>query len=317
MPVRIARRRGWGRGSGSGIVGVGYVVTASLMIQASAALATHAFATLGTFGTSGLRFAVAAAILLVLVRPRLRGRNRRSWLQIAALGAAVAAMNLCLYSAIDRIPLGTVVAIEFLGPLAVAVAGSRRRLDVVWVAAAAAGVVLVTGGLSLASGTGVAFALGAALSWALYLILTRRVGEDADGFDGLALAIAFSALLTAPLTVHAVAGGPVLADVLLVAGLALTGIVVPYALEFAALRRLGVRIVSILLSLDPALAAVIGLAVLGQHLTPAQFVGIALVTVASVGVVSSRTPPAPPPPPPRPSGPVPAPSDPTTPSLPC
>lgn len=271
------------------------------MIQASAALATHAFATLGTFGTSGLRFAIAAVILLALVRPRLRGRKPRSWLLIAGLGAAVAAMNLCLYSAIDRIPLGTVVAIEFVGPLAVAVVGSRRRLDVVWVAAAAAGVVLVTGGLSLSSGAGVAFALGAALSWALYLIFTRRVGEDADGFDGLALAIAVSALLTAPLTVHAVAGGPALDDVLLVAGLALTGIVVPYALEFAALRRLGVRVVSILLSLDPALAAVIGLLLLSQHLTPAQFVGIALVTVASVGVVSSGRPPGP-------DGAVPAPS---------
>lgn len=299
VPVRITRLEG--RGSGSGVVGVGYVVTASLMIQASAALATHAFAGLGTFGTSGLRFAFAAAILLALFRPRLRGRNRRSWLLIAAMGTAVAAMNVCLYCAIDRIPLGTVIAIEFLGPLTVAVVGSRRRLDIVWVAAAAAGVLLVTGGLSLASGAGIAFALGAAFSWAMYLIFTRRVGEDADGFDGLALAVAFSALLTAPLTVRAVAGGPALDDVLLVAGLALTGIVVPYVLEFAALRRLGVRIVSILLSLDPALAAVIGLVVLGQHLTPAQFVGIALVTVASVGVVSSGRPSGP-------SGPVPAPS---------
>jgi inner membrane transporter RhtA len=269
------------------------------MIQASAAFATHAFDALGPFGTSGLRFSFAALILLVVVRPRLRGRSPRSWLLIAAMGTAVAAMNLCLYSAIDRIPLGTVVAIEFLGPLAVAVAGSRRRLDIVWVAAAAVGVVLVTGGLSLASGAGIAFALGAALSWALYLLFTRRVGEDSDSFDGLALAIAFSALLTSPLAVHAVAGGPALNDVLLVAGLALTGVAIPYAFEFAALRRLGVRTVSILLSLDPALAAVIGLIVLSQHLTPTQFVGVALVTIASVGVVSSRTPPAPP----GPSGP--------------
>lgn len=289
--VRIVGRRGGG--SGSSVVGVGYVVTASLLIQLSAALATHAFGSVGTFGTSGLRFSFAAAILLVVVRPRLRGRSARSWLLIAALGTAVAAMNVCLYSAIDRIPLGTVIAIEFLGPLAVAVAGSRRRLDVVWVTAAAVGVVLVTGGLSLASAAGVAFALGAALSWALYLLLTRRVGEDADGFDGLALAVGFSALLTSPLAVHAVAGGPALNDVLLVAALALTGVAVPYAFEFAALRRLGVRVVSILLSLDPALAAVIGLVVLSQQLTALQFVGVALVTIASVGVVSSRDPPAP------------------------
>ncbi len=276
------------------VFGVGYVVAGSVLIQGSAAAVTHAFAALGPFGTSGLRFAFAAVVLLVVVRPRLVGRTPRTWLSIVGMGGAVAGMNVCLYAAIDRIPLGTAVAIEFVGPLVVAVAGSRRGLDVVWVSLAAAGVLLVTGGLTLGSGTGVVFALGAGLSWAFYLVLTRRVGETSDGFDGLALAIAVSAILTSPMALHAAARDPATADLLLVAGVACTGVALPYLLEFAALRRLGVRLVSVLLSLDPALAALIGLLVLHQHLSASQVAGVALVTIASAGAVSTGPPPGPP-----------------------
>lgn len=280
--------------------GPAYVLTATLLIQCSAALATTAFDAFGTFGTSALRFAVAALVLLAAIRPRLRGRTRGDWLSIALMGLALSAMNVGFYCALERIPLGSAVAILFAGPLAIAVTASRRRLDVAWVALAAVGIVLVTGGLSAGSLGGVAFALGAAAAWAAYLLCSRRVGERFEGFDGLALAMGVSALLTAPVALGALSRGAAASDYATIGLLALVGVALPYALEFAALRRIGMRVVSILLSLDPVVAALVGLVALQQQLDPLQILGIALVTLASCGVVTAARAPEPP-------GPVPLP----------
>lgn len=274
--------------------GAAYVLTGAFLVQGSAALATTAFDAFGTVGTSALRFAAAAVLLTAVLRPRVRGRSRRDWAAIVAMGTALAAMSVGFYCAIERIPLGSAVAILFAGPLSIAVAASRRPLDVAWALLAATGIVLVSGGLPRGSLGGVAFALGAAVALAAYLVCSRRVGERFDGFDGLALAIGVSALLTSPLALAAAAGATAPGDFAIVGLLALTGLALPYALEFSALRRVGVRVVSILLSFDPVVAALVGLVALHQHLGALQLLGIALVTIASCGVVAgprSATPP--------------------------
>lgn len=247
------------------------------------------FATFGPAGTGALRFLAAAVVLMTVVRPRLRGRAIRSWLTITALGATSAATNFFLYEAIARIPLGTAVTLVFLGPLALALIGSRRRLDVAWVLAAAAGVILLAGATNGAAVSGVAFGVGAALSVAASILIARRVGEQTDGVDGVALSISVAALLTLPVGVPAALANPNvhgLAVVLLVGAL---GVALPYALEFSALRRVGVKTYGILLSLDPAIAALAGLLLLGQQLSFAELLGIGLVMAASTGAIASNS----------------------------
>jgi inner membrane transporter RhtA len=286
-----AERRAAPDGRGSG--GIAMVLSASLLVQLSTALATTTFDVFGTFGTGALRIAASAALLLAVVRPRLRGRTARDWASVGLMGAALVAMSLGLYSAIERIPLGSAMAIMFAGPLSVAVLSSRRRLDLLWVALAAAGIVLVTHAVPSGSLSGVGFALGAAAAWGAYLRCSTRVGERFGGFDGLALAIGFGALLTAPVALGAVTSpGPRWTDLAVVGLLAVVGFALPFALEFAALRRIGVRVVSVLLSLDPVVAAVVGLVVLGQRLDAWQVVGIGLVTAASYGAVRGARAPA-------------------------
>jgi inner membrane transporter RhtA len=244
------------------------------------------FAAFGAAGTGALRFAAAAVVLLALARPRLRGRPARSWATIAAFGAAMAAMNFCLYEAIARIPLGTAVTLQFLGPLAVALLGARRRLDAALALAAGAGVALLTGSLSGASLAGAAFALGAAAITAGSLLLAVRVADQSAGLDGLALAVGVAAILTLPASLPAALGAPRLGDLGIAAAVGLLGIAVPYALELSALRRLRVTTLGVLLSLDPAVAGLAGLLLLGQQLSLAELLGIALVIAASCGAVS-------------------------------
>lgn len=266
--------------------GVGMVLSATLLIQLSTALATTTFDVFGTFGTGALRIATAAAILLAVVRPRLRGRTARDWTAIGLMGTALTAMSLGLYSAIERIPLGSAMAIMFAGPLSVAVLASRRRLDLLWVVLAAIGIVLVTHAVPSGSVAGVGFALAAAGAWAVYLRCSANVGGRFDGFDGLALAIGFGAVVTAPVALGAAfSPGARPTDFAVVGLLAVVGFALPFALEFAALRRVGVRVVGVLLSLDPAVAALVGLVVLGQRLDAWQVVGVGLVTAASYGAV--------------------------------
>jgi inner membrane transporter RhtA len=270
------------------LVGPAFVVASCASLQAAAALATTVFAAFGPAGTGALRFAAAAVVLLALARPRLRGRPARSWSTIAAFGAAMAALNFCLYEAIARIPLGTAVTLQFLGPLAVALLGGRRKLDVAFAVAAGAGVALLTGSLSGASLAGAALALGAAAITAGSLLLATRVADESAGLDGLALAVGVAAILTLPVSVPAALGAPRLGDLRIAAAVGVLGIAVPYALELSALRRLPVRTLGVLLSLDPAVAGLAGLLLLGQQLSLAELLGIALVIAASCGAVSGR-----------------------------
>jgi inner membrane transporter RhtA len=263
-------------------------VGSCVSLQIAAALATTVFAAFGPAGTGALRFLAAAGVLLLFVRPRLRGRSTKTWLTVAALSASMAALTFCLYEAIARIPLGTAVTLLFLGPLALALFGSRRRLDIAWVLAAAGGIVLLTGGPSSASFAGVAFALGAAASSALAILLAAQLGTETARLDGLALSVAGASLLTLPVALPALAGAPAVGDLAIVAAVGVLGIGLPYALEFNALRRMGVKTYSILLSLDPAIAGLAGLLLLGQHLTHPEIVGIGLVMVASTGAVATQ-----------------------------
>jgi inner membrane transporter RhtA len=217
----------------------------------------------------------------------VRGRPPRDLRLAAAFGITLGLMNLCIYEAMDRIPLGIAVTIEFWGPLAVAVAGSRRALDLLWVALAAAGILLLAdpGGGSL-DRTGIAFALAAGGLWAGYILLSAKTGQVWPGGTGLAIAMVFGALVTLPTGLDA----DLLQPELLAAGvaLALASSVIPYSFELEALRRLPARVFGVLMSLEPAVAALAGLVVLGQALGGVEWLAIALVVVASAGAANPR-----------------------------
>jgi inner membrane transporter RhtA len=273
-------------GTARGLVGPTSVLASCVSLQCAAALATTLFATFGAAGTGALRFAAGAIALLVFTRPRLTGRSRAGWLTIAALGAATATTNLCLYAAIARIPLALAGTLVFLGPLTLTLLSARRRGDLVWAIAAAGGVVLLSRPGVTASVAGVVFALAAAASVAITILLARRAGEQGGGLQTLSLAIVVAALLTLPLGVRAALEAPDAGAVATVAAVGILGIAIPYALEFSALRRVGVKTYGILLSLDPAVAALAGLLLLGQRLETAELLGIALVMAASAGVIA-------------------------------
>lgn len=272
-------------------------VLAILSVQFGNALAGTFFATVGPLGAAALRLLFAAVILLAVIRPRVTGWSRRTWVGVGMLGLGLAGMNALIYLAIDSIPIGVAVTIELLGPLAVAVAGTRRARDLVWVALAAIGVLLLglersDGGLAL---VGVLAAAGAAVFWAVYIVASARLGPRVRGVDALAMAMVVAAALVIPLgaapATAAVTAEPWL--LLTFAGIAVMTSAVPYALEFIALKSMPTRVFGVLSSLGPAVAALAGLLVLGQVLSPLQVVAIAAVIAASAGaVLSGRRPPA-------------------------
>jgi inner membrane transporter RhtA len=271
------------------------VLGGATSIQFGAALAATLFDDLGPAGTSLLRLGFAAVILLVAWRPRPRAYTAAELRLAAAFGLTLGAMNFTFYEALDRIPLGVAVTIEFAGPLGIAVALSRRRLDLVWAALAALGIVLLArpggGGISA---VGLMFVLLAAAFWAAYILINQRAGGVFTGGRGLAMASVVAALV--PLGPGIVGGGSQLLDPGLVAigaAVALMSSVIPYSLEVEALRRIPANVFGVLMSLEPAIAALAGFVVLGQGLGARQLVAIALVIVASVGV--TRTPATPPP----------------------
>jgi inner membrane transporter RhtA len=263
----------------------GLVLLAVASLQVGAAFAVELFDELGPAGAAFGRNAFAAMILVAIWRPRVRGRSATDLRVAIAFGLALGAMNLCIYEAMDRIPLGVAVTFEFIGPLGVAVAGSRRPLDGLWVALAAAGIL----GLADYSGgsldaVGVAFALAAGALWAAYIVLSQRTGALFPGGTGLALAMTAGAVLVAPFGI-AEAGSELLRPELLgaVLAVALASSVLPYSLELEALRRLPKRVFGVLMSLEPAVAALAGFAVLGQDLAARDWISIGLVVVASAG----------------------------------
>jgi inner membrane transporter RhtA len=263
----------------------GLVVGGIASVQFGAALATTLFARIGPGGAVLLRLLTASVILLIIFRPRVRVRTRRELLLAALFGVVLAAMNLTFYEAIHRIPLGIAVTIEFIGPLVVAVAGSRQRVDLVWVGLAAAGIVALTHGDAHGLDTlGVVLALLAGGMWGTYILVNARVGRAFEGGTGLALAMCVATVLALPVGV--IEGGAHLIQPRSLALGAAVGILssaIPYSFEMEALRRMATSVFGVLMSLEPAMAALAGFLVLGQGLSGRELVGIALVVVASVG----------------------------------
>jgi inner membrane transporter RhtA len=274
-------------------------VGAIVSVQFGNAFAGTTFDEVGSLGAATLRLVLSASILVLVIRPRVRGWTRGTWLGVALLGFGLGGMNALIYLAIDRIPIGVAVTIELLGPLAVAVAGTRRARDLAWVGLAGVGVLLlgIDRGGALAF-DGALFAAGAAAFWALYIVASARLGASRDGrpaprgVDALAVAMVVAALIVAPFgarqAVEAVVVDPLIVAVFV--GVAVLTSAMPYALEFIALKTMPTRVFGVLSSLGPAVAALAGLVVLGQVLTVLQALAIAAVIAASVGAVAGATP---------------------------
>lgn len=258
------------------------VVGAVASVQSGAAIATRLFPAIGPFGTVWLRLGLSALLVGVVARPS-RTQPRRATGLAVLFGFVLAAMNASFYLALDRIPLGIAVTVEFIGPLAVAVLGSRRAIDLLWVGLAATGVVLLASG-STSDIPGVALAAVAGGFWAAYIILAQRVGRVLPGATGLAVALAVGAVVLAPAGI--LAGGAALLSWSVLgrgAAVAVLSSAVPYTLELVALRRLRTSVFGVLMSLEPAMAALSGLVLLGQHLDAPAWVAIGCVTTASAG----------------------------------
>lgn len=272
---------------------VGLVLGGVASVQFGAALATTLFDDLGAAGTSALRLVFAALILLVVWRPRPRAHAARDLRLVVVFGLCLGAMNLTFYEALARIPLGVAVTIEFAGPLGLAVATSRRRLDLAWAAMAALGIVLLTDPFGEpVDSVGVLFALAAAGFWAGYIVLAQRAGRVFSGSQGLAMAMVVAALVPLGPGV-AEAGSMLLKPEFLALGavIALLSSAIPYTLETEALRRMSTSVFGILMSLEPAVAALAGFVLLDQRLAAIDVVAIALVVAASVGVSRTARPP--------------------------
>lgn len=262
-------------------------------MQCGAAVAIGLFDDVGPGGTVFLRVAISALLLIAIWRPSLPGAEptgvRRD---VVAFGLVLAGMNFSFYEALDRIPLGIAVTLEFVGPLGVAVLRSRRRLDLAWAALAALGIVLLSplpgGSLDLA---GMALALLAGCFWGLYIVLTARLGESFTGARGLALALVVATVVLIPAGITQ-GGSEMLVGGVLLAGLAVAVLssAVPYSLEMEALRRLPEGVFGVLMSVEPAVAALVGFVGLGQDLSARELIAIAFVLAASAGALRSSRP---------------------------
>ena len=274
------------------------VLLAVVSVQFGGALAATLLPLVGVWGSVALRLGLASLILLAIVRPRLRGRSRQDWVVVTLFALALTVMNLTFYGSLTRLPIGVAVTIEFLGPLALAAALSRRLRDLVAVGAALVGVLLISQALSTPWAeldlVGIGLALTAGACWAAYIVLSRRTGRRFDGLDGIAIAMAIGALLTLPWGLVTAGAALWTPDALLRGlGIALLSSAIPYSLELLALRSLTSGTFGILLSLEPAAAALAGLLVLGQVLAPTQLLGMALVVTASILVLGRPAPPTP------------------------
>lgn len=268
--------------------GVAMAVGSMLCVQVGLAISVSLIDRIGAEGVVWLRLAWAGVLMLVIVRPRRSAFTRRSFAYCIALGVVTALITLLFMAAVDRIPLGTASALEFLGPLGIAVATAGPGRRVLWPALAAVGVLLLTepwsGHVDL---VGVLFALMSAVCWAGYILLTQRVGDDVAGINGLAVSMP-TAGVVATLIAGPMAFDRITPDLIVIGlGLAVLLPVVPFTLEFFALRRLTTSAFGTLMSLEPAFALVIGLVILHQVPGPAAVVGIAFVVAAGIG--ASRT----------------------------
>ncbi|SFN00279.1 inner membrane transporter RhtA [Streptomyces sp. cf124] len=280
------------RARGLGSLGpVGLVLAGGISVQFGGALAVTLMPRAGALGVVTLRLTVAALVMLVICRPRLRGHSRTDWGTVIAFGVTMAAMNGLFYQALARIPLGLAVTLEVLGPLTLSVLASRRALNGVWAGLALCGVFLLGkgGGVGGLDPLGIAFALAAGLAWALYIVFSARTGRRFPQADGLALAMAVAAVLFLPLGIVE-SGGRLVEPTTLALGAAVAVLssVLPYTLELVALRRLPASTFAILMSLEPAIAATAGFLILDQALTTVEALAIALVIGASMGAVRTQ-----------------------------
>ena len=279
----------------SRIPAVWLVIGGILSLQFGAAIAKDLFVLIPPTAMVWMRVVTSAVIFMIAVRPRVvgAGRTRRDWLVIIGFGICLMTMNWAIYQSFARIPLGVAVTIEFLGPLTVAVIGSRRSIDFLWLLLAAAGVALLGPTPGSLSWSGVGFALLAGLAWAGYILLSAETGRRWPGLSGLALASVVGAIVLA---------GPAIADagtrllqpkiLLLGSAVGLLSSVIPYSLELIALRRIPPRVFSILMSLEPAAAALAAIILLAEFLSWAQWLALVCVVIASVGATRTAKPPA-------------------------
>ena len=276
--------------------GAAMTVGAMASAQLGSALATTLFDRVGPGGAVFLRALAGAAVLLAVGREDLGSLRERGLRDVLLFALAVSGMSLSFYAALDRLPLGIAVTLEFVGPLGVAVFGSRRRRDLLWAALAAAGIVLLSGGAggSGVDPAGVLLALLAGAFWAAYILQSARVGRTHPGLGGLALAMAISALVVAPFGI-AQGGAELLSPAVLATGCAvgLLSSAITYGLELEALRRLPNSVFGVLMSLEPALAALIGFVALSQDLSALEILAVALVVAASAGALRTARTPAP------------------------
>jgi inner membrane transporter RhtA len=268
---------------GNGVPAPLLLVAAMLSFQLGAAVATGLFARVGVPATAFLRNLVGGLLLLAIARPSLR-RPRAELLWLIAFGVELALMNVAFYEAIKRIPLGVAVTVEFVGPLSVALLQSRRLRDVIWALLAAAGIALFAGTPTGAgiNAAGLLFALLAGTAWAGYIFTAQRVGRSWQGSQGLAAGMFVSAVLLAPEGLGRV-GSVTAGSGLTIVALGILSAALPFGLEMAALRRLTARAYGVLASLEPAIATVVGVAALGQHVRATEMVATLLVVIASVG----------------------------------
>ena len=266
------------------------VLIGILSVQLGAVVSKDQFGEIPPMGMVFLRLTTSSVILLAFARPRLRGRTVTDWGPVLALGFALGAMNSAFYESFARIPLGVAVTIEFSGPLLLAAIGSRRPRDLLWVGLAALGIALFGAGPTKVDAVGFGLALLAGGCWALYVVATAATGRRWAGVEGLAVASTIATLAIAPLAVT-LAGDRLLEPRLLVLG-ALVGLlssVVPYSLEMVALRTMPARVFGILMSLEPAAAALAAALLLSEWLTPLQVLAIACVMAASLGAARTES----------------------------
>ena len=275
-----------GRGSAAALVLVGLACQ-----EVGASFAVMLFPSTGPLGIVMLRLVFSALLLLAIARPRLRGHTAGAWRSVVWFGVVLASMNGLFYLALERLPLGVTVTIEVLGPLTLSILTASGLARWLWAGLALAGVgALGAGGWDRLDALGVVFALAAAVSWALYILASARVGREFPRLDGLALAMTVGAVIALPFGV-AQAGAALLQPGILALGVAvaLLSSTVPYALELIALRRLPASAFAIMMSLGPATASVAGFLLLGQRLSWLEIAGIALVIAASIGAVTAAS----------------------------
>ena len=278
------------RAEHSALTPVAFILVAAFSVQGGAAIAKGIFPFIGVAGTAAIRIVLSAIILLVVFRPAVHRFTVAQWRAVVPYGVTIGVMNLLFYEALVRIPLGLAVALEFVGPLAVAIVGSRRALDLVWVGLAMAGIALIAP--FQADGAvdpiGVTYALLTGACWAAYIVLGGRVSQRLDAGFAVAIGMTIAALVVTP---YALVDGGIERFVpsLFVpcAALAVLSSALPFTLEMKALRLLPGRTFSVLMSLEPVIAALCGLFLLGEHLTRAQWIAVALVVIASAGATTS------------------------------